>query len=175
MDWRKERKNPFRISGVRPRSDSSTSRTRVIYNTCHMTEAIKDSGYCAVTPFCWGKYVMRNTLHEFLSLVFLQNFSRWEVDARKIFIFRDHSGQVSTFYKLIAISYSSSKWTYPNFTKDLPPLHLTSFFSSRRFVTLFFASINWQGNGPIRHIETCPDFFHCKNTHNKIHCQNSSC
>jgi hypothetical protein len=35
---------------------------------------------------------------------------------------------------------------------------------------------NSQGNGPIRHIETCPDFFfHCKNTHNKIHCQNSSC
>jgi hypothetical protein len=33
-----------------------------------------------------------------------------------------------------------------------------------------------QGNGPIRHIETCLDFFfHCKSTHNKIHCQNSSC
>jgi hypothetical protein len=35
---------------------------------------------------------------------------------------------------------------------------------------------DWQGNGPIRHVETCPDFFfHCKSTHNKIHCQNSSC
>jgi hypothetical protein len=33
-----------------------------------------------------------------------------------------------------------------------------------------------QGNGPIRHVETCPDFFfHCKSTHNKIHCQNISC
>jgi hypothetical protein len=33
-----------------------------------------------------------------------------------------------------------------------------------------------QGNGPIRHVETCPDFFfHCESTHNKIHCQNSSC
>jgi hypothetical protein len=33
-----------------------------------------------------------------------------------------------------------------------------------------------QGNGPIRHVETCLDFFfHCKSTHNKIHCQNSSC
>jgi hypothetical protein len=34
-----------------------------------------------------------------------------------------------------------------------------------------------QGNGPIRHVETCPDFFflHCKSTHKKIHCQNSSC
>jgi hypothetical protein len=33
-----------------------------------------------------------------------------------------------------------------------------------------------QGNGPIRHVETCPDFFfHCKSTHNKIHCQNFSC
>jgi hypothetical protein len=36
---------------------------------------------------------------------------------------------------------------------------------------------NWQGNGPIRHIETCPEsfFFYCKSTHNKIHYQNSSC
>jgi hypothetical protein len=34
----------------------------------------------------------------------------------------------------------------------------------------------WQENGPIRHVETCPDFFfHCKSTHNKIHCQNFSC
>jgi hypothetical protein len=34
----------------------------------------------------------------------------------------------------------------------------------------------WQGNGPIRHVETCHDFFfHCKSTHNKIHCQNCSC
>jgi hypothetical protein len=33
-----------------------------------------------------------------------------------------------------------------------------------------------QGNGPIWHVETCPDFFfNCKSTHNKIHCQNSSC
>jgi hypothetical protein len=32
-----------------------------------------------------------------------------------------------------------------------------------------------EGNCPIRHVETCPDFFfHCKSTHNKIHCQNSS-
>jgi hypothetical protein len=31
-------------------------------------------------------------------------------------------------------------------------------------------------NGPIRHVETCPDFFfHYKSTHNKIHCQNFSC
>jgi hypothetical protein len=36
--------------------------------------------------------------------------------------------------------------------------------------------LNWQGNGPIRHVETCPDFFfHCKSTHNKIHYQNFSC
>jgi hypothetical protein len=34
---------------------------------------------------------------------------------------------------------------------------------------------NLQGNGPIRHVETCPDFFHCKSIHNKIHCQNFSC
>jgi hypothetical protein len=34
----------------------------------------------------------------------------------------------------------------------------------------------YKGNGPIRHVETCPDFFfHCKSTHNKIHCQNFSC
>jgi hypothetical protein len=32
-----------------------------------------------------------------------------------------------------------------------------------------------QGNGPIRHVETCHDFFfHCRSIHNKIHCQNSS-
>jgi hypothetical protein len=36
--------------------------------------------------------------------------------------------------------------------------------------------LDWQGNGPIRHVETCPDFFfHCKSIHNKIHCQNFSC
>jgi hypothetical protein len=39
-----------------------------------------------------------------------------------------------------------------------------------------FYSLVLQGNGPIRHVETCPDFFfHCKSTHNKIHCQNFSC
>jgi hypothetical protein len=32
-----------------------------------------------------------------------------------------------------------------------------------------------QGNGPIRHVETCPDFFYYKSTHNKIHYQNFSC
>jgi hypothetical protein len=38
------------------------------------------------------------------------------------------------------------------------------------------SNINLQGNSPIRLVETCPDFlFHCKNAHNKINCQNSSC
>jgi hypothetical protein len=39
-----------------------------------------------------------------------------------------------------------------------------------------YVQLHSQGNGPIRHVETCPDFFfHCKSTHNKIHCQNFSC
>jgi hypothetical protein len=31
------------------------------------------------------------------------------------------------------------------------------------------------GNGSILHVETCPDFFYYKSTHNKMHCQNFSC
>jgi hypothetical protein len=51
--------------------------------------------------------------------------------------------------------------------------HETYFTFQAEFLKV---EINLQGNGPIRHVETCPDFFfHCKSTHNKIYCQNFSC
>jgi hypothetical protein len=53
----------------------------------------------------------------------------------------------------------------------LDPKFYYRFLKSLSLVPIL-SRINSQGNGPIREVETCPDFFfHCKSTHNKIRCQ----
>jgi hypothetical protein len=71
------------------------------------------------------------------------------------------------------------------FLKVIPPIDYQ--WQVIDYMMLLKAEVDWYNyhylaefslleNGPIRHVETCPDFFfHCKSAHNKIHCQNFSC
>jgi hypothetical protein len=104
-----------------------------------MTDAIKNGSYCAVTPFCWAKCVMRKTLNKFLSLAFLQNFSRWEVDARKIVfseIIQEKFQHFINCSRLATVVQNEPILILPRICPT-PPYVI--FFSSQRwFVTVFF-------------------------------------